>query len=135
MKKFLLFILLPAALLFGAYRIFNPEGDADDGPQLVTVQRGTISVDAVAVGRVEALFEVPVKSTSGGVLTRRFVELGQHVKKRSAHWRSAAGVDRPAAAARRTGIDGGQGIRRRRGRNAPGAEPGWLGVAHSPGQQ
>ncbi|NQU47180.1 MAG: HlyD family efflux transporter periplasmic adaptor subunit [Planctomycetes bacterium] len=81
MKKFLIFILLPAALLFGAYRIFNPEDDSDDGPQMVTVQRGSISVDAVAVGRVEALFEVPVKSTAGGVLTRRFVALGQHVKK------------------------------------------------------
>lgn len=81
MKKFLLFILLPAAVLFGAYRIWGNNNNGDDGPRTVQVQRGSIAIEATAVGRVEALFEVPVKSPAGGVLTKRFVELGQKVNK------------------------------------------------------
>ncbi len=81
MKKFLLFILLPAALLFGAFQLWGGDADADSGPRTVQVTRGDVAIEATAVGRVEALFEVPVKSSSGGVLTQRFVELGQRVKK------------------------------------------------------
>lgn len=81
MKKLLLFIFA-AALIIWAVIHFGFSTDEDQGPpSFVVVERGSISVDAVAVGRVEAEFEAPVKSQSGGVLTQRFVELGQKVKK------------------------------------------------------
>lgn len=81
MKKILLFIFLPALLIWGAVHFLSPDSGGSDAPTEVLVQRGSILMDAVAVGSVEAEFEVPVKSSSGGVLTQRFVQLGQKVKK------------------------------------------------------
>lgn len=54
-------------------------GGADDGPRTVRAVRGDLLIEAVAVGQVEAAFAVPVKSANAGVVTRRFVELGQRV--------------------------------------------------------
>ncbi len=47
----------------------------------VVVERGTVARHAVATGRIEPRFEVPVKSRHGGVLAQRFVALGQKVEK------------------------------------------------------
>ncbi|MFK5955365.1 MAG: efflux RND transporter periplasmic adaptor subunit [Planctomycetota bacterium] len=47
----------------------------------MVVSRGSIHIDAVAVGKVEARFEVPVTAYSGGIITRKFVKLGQYVQK------------------------------------------------------
>lgn len=80
MKKFLLVLLL-LALLWIAWRFLGSSTPAETTPSSVTVQTGSIYIEAVAVGKVEARFEVPVTATSGGVVTRRFVRLGQSVKK------------------------------------------------------
>jgi HlyD family secretion protein len=81
MKKFLLFILLPVTVVFAVFQMMGGGDNPDSGLVSVKVVRGSVALEAVAVGRVEALFEIPVKSASGGVLTQRFVKLGQRVKK------------------------------------------------------
>lgn len=79
--KRILTILILLALGFLAWRAIASNDTEADGPRTVEVSRGSIHVEAVAVGKVEARFEVPVTATSGGVITRRFVQLGQAVKK------------------------------------------------------
>ncbi|MHC4379508.1 MAG: efflux RND transporter periplasmic adaptor subunit [Planctomycetota bacterium] len=81
MKKLLLYFLLPAGALFLAYKVLGPSGGETEAQATATVQRGSIHVNAVAVGKVEARFEVPVTATSGGVVTQKFVKLGQLVRK------------------------------------------------------
>lgn len=56
-------------------------GCADDAPSYrpVAVTRGDVVREAAAVGRVEPRFEVPVTSRNGGILTQRFVALGERV--------------------------------------------------------
>ena len=44
------------------------------------VKRGSVRQEAVAVGRIEPRVEVPVSSSWGGVVTQRFVALGDRVK-------------------------------------------------------
>jgi HlyD family secretion protein len=80
MKKILLLVLVLALVSAGLRQMLS-SGDSDAGLRSVQVERGSIVVEAVAVGRLEARFEVPVTSTSGGVVTQRFVELGQRVKR------------------------------------------------------
>jgi len=81
MKKLLLFLVLPLALAV----VVILAATSDDDPatyRSISVTRGTVARQAVAVGRIEPRFEVPVKARNGGVLTERFVELGQKVKQR-----------------------------------------------------
>jgi HlyD family secretion protein len=80
MKKLILFVILPAVVIGGGLALAVGGGD-DPEYRTVRVERGTVVQEAVAVGRIEPEFEVPVKSRGGGVLTRRFVRLGQKVKK------------------------------------------------------
>lgn len=80
MKKVLLILVL-LAIAFAAWRFLGTSDNTETGVATVKVQRGSIHTNAVAVGKVEARFEVPVTAISGGVVTRRFVELGQAVKK------------------------------------------------------
>jgi len=56
-------------------------GDDMTPVRSLRVERGDIVRHATAVGRIEPIHEVPVKSRSGGVITRLFVELGQRVKR------------------------------------------------------
>ncbi|MBC8327866.1 MAG: efflux RND transporter periplasmic adaptor subunit [Planctomycetes bacterium] len=80
MKK-LLFVLLPLLLVAGfGYSLLKPASAAEDHRR-VTVERGTVVRQAQAVGRIEAAFEVPVVAENGGVLMRRFAELGQRVER------------------------------------------------------
>ncbi|MCP3916285.1 MAG: efflux RND transporter periplasmic adaptor subunit [bacterium] len=51
----------------------------EPGRSTVTVIRGSVTREAVALGRIEPRVEIPVKSPNGGVLTRSFVTLGQSV--------------------------------------------------------
>ncbi len=70
--------LLPFALL-----LFLPTacGGSNDGARAtVAVTRGNVERVAVALGRIEPRVEIQVKSPTGGVQTRRFVQLGQRVE-------------------------------------------------------
>lgn len=55
---------------------------SEDGPEwrVHTIESGSVAQEAVAVGRVEPRVSVPVNTTWGGVVTRRFVALGDRVK-------------------------------------------------------
>jgi len=79
MKRLFLLVLLPAALLFVVVALFVTGGEARSAPT-VRVTRGDVVRHAVASGRVQPAFEVPVKSRNGGVLTQRFVRLGERVE-------------------------------------------------------
>ncbi len=80
MKK-LLFVLLPLLLVAGfGYALMKPAQAAEEFRE-VAVTRGDIVRHATAVGHIEAAFEVPVVAENGGVLTRRFAQLGQKVKR------------------------------------------------------
>ncbi len=54
----------------------------DDGPawRPYRVEIGSVVREAIAVGQVEPRVEVPVNTTWGGVVTQRFVKLGERVK-------------------------------------------------------
>jgi len=83
MKRLLVVLVIALVLAFLTWGpSLGSSGQAGDStPRSVRVERGSVRLDAVAVGRIEALFEVPVKSASSGVVTRMFVSLGQRVKK------------------------------------------------------
>lgn len=80
MARLLAVVVLPLVLVgVGLWVVFS--GDEETEVRSVPVTRGTVIQHAVATGRIEPRFEVPVTSRSGGVLTRRFVALGQKVAR------------------------------------------------------
>jgi HlyD family secretion protein len=81
MKKVIVLVVVLAALGVLAQGWLTTSAKEEAGVASVAVERGSVALEALAVGRLEARFEVPVKSTSSGVVTRTFVALGQKVKK------------------------------------------------------
>lgn len=81
MRPLLLLLALPLVVLAaaGAWWLLRPEA----GPSWreVSVERGSVARHAVAVGRLEPVFEIPVTAINGGVVTQVFVELGQRVER------------------------------------------------------
>src|SRR5437667_185279 len=55
-------------------------GKKQEGPKAAAVVRGSLVDKALAVGTIEPRVEVSVKSTLGGVVRRRFAEVGDFVK-------------------------------------------------------
>ncbi len=80
MKKLLLFALPLLVLLAVLFVLFRSD-DERPSYQSVAVARGSVVREALAAGRIEPRFEVPVKSRIGGVVTAKFVQLGQRVSK------------------------------------------------------
>lgn len=80
MRSLILLLILPLILLavLGAWWTLAPE--AEPAWREIEVRRGEVHRDAVAVGRLEPIFEIPVTATNGGVVTRVFVKLGQRVE-------------------------------------------------------
>lgn len=81
MKQLFLLLLLPLLLLAAVGVVWALRGEEGPTWRAVAVERGTLVQHAVAVGRIEPIFEIPVTTPSGGVVTARFVELGQRVKR------------------------------------------------------
>ena len=73
--------LLPVLLLSGAVIavLVRREPSAAGDGRRVQVTRSNIVKVATAVGRIEVLYEVPVNSLWGGIMTRLEVKLGQRV--------------------------------------------------------
>lgn len=64
----------------GTATAVTTSGNGDEeGARLVAVERGEIVDKALAVGRIEPLVEVGVKSQLAGVVRRMFAEPGEHV--------------------------------------------------------
>jgi len=64
-----------------AYAVTANGGGDDSGARTVAVERGEIVDKALAVGRIEPLVEVSVKSQFAGVVRRMFKEPGQYVRR------------------------------------------------------
>lgn len=84
MKRRTLFVLgalvtVAAAGAFAAARA--RDGKKDDGVKTVAVARGELVDKALAVGTIEPRVEVSVKSILAGVVRRRYVEVGEFVRK------------------------------------------------------
>ncbi len=74
--------VLSAAALFCVFlMIFGCGKSKETGPSSVSVERRTIVDKAVAVGNIEPLNEISVKSIIPGVVGRMFVEIGDFVKE------------------------------------------------------
>ncbi|MFQ5679171.1 MAG: efflux RND transporter periplasmic adaptor subunit [Gemmatimonadota bacterium] len=56
-------------------------GDGDAETRTVEVKRGEVVDKALAVGRIEPLVEISVKSQLAGVVRRQFAEVGAHVRR------------------------------------------------------
>ena len=80
MKLSLWVVAFAAAVAVGVWLIAGDGGERDGAARTVRVARGTVVREAVAVGRIEAEHEIPIKSPSGGIVTRIFVRPGQRVK-------------------------------------------------------
>ena len=57
----------------------SARGKADEGPPTVQVTTGDVVQKALAVGTIEPMTEVGVKSRVGGVVRRLYVEAGGYV--------------------------------------------------------
>ena len=79
-KHVILLVGLIALVAVGAI-LSKPDSNDRDGASSYTVQRGSIVRKAIATGKITVKNEVPVKSVNGGILTKRFVELGQRVTR------------------------------------------------------
>jgi HlyD family secretion protein len=62
-----------------AMAVTTSGGNGEDGMRLVEVQRGDIADKALAVGRIEPLVEISVKSQLAGVVRRMYSEPGEYV--------------------------------------------------------
>ena len=81
MKKAIGALLLTSALVLAAWKTLRPSSPGREADATVSARRGAVVRKAIAVGRVTVEHEVPVKSTTGGILSKRFVELGQKVAR------------------------------------------------------
>lgn len=70
-----------AGLGGAAYAVTASGGDGDGQVRTVEVRRGEIVDKALAVGRIEPLVEIEVKSQLAGVVRRRFADVGDHVNR------------------------------------------------------
>jgi HlyD family secretion protein len=80
MRSLLLLFVLPLILLAAIGAWWGLSSEPKASWQEYPLQRGEVHRDAVAVGRLEPIFEIPVTATNGGVVTQIFVELGQRVQ-------------------------------------------------------
>jgi HlyD family secretion protein len=71
---------LGLVVLVGGTVVARGDSGSETGARTVTVERGTITARALAVGTVEPEIEVSVKSKVSGVVQRAFVEEGDYVE-------------------------------------------------------
>jgi HlyD family secretion protein len=80
--KLVLFVGLPLAAI-GAFLMLRSNDDAKNKLTTVKVVRGDIVEKAIAVGTIEPLTEIGVKSKISGVVKKLFVDAGQIVEARA----------------------------------------------------
>lgn len=80
MRSLLLLLVLPLVLLAVAGLWWLNAPESPPRYDEFSVETGTVTRDAVAVGRLEPIFEIPVTATNGGIVTEVFVQLGQKVE-------------------------------------------------------
>lgn len=81
MKKFIIIAVVIVAVLTGVYFVFfHSSNGKKDGIKLVDVKKGNIVQKALAIGRLDPLQEIQVKSKISGIVKRLHVEIGDKVK-------------------------------------------------------
>lgn len=73
-------LLLIIAAVFGASSVFSSNNTIDPS-RLVTVERGDIARSVVAVGKIQPLAKVEVKSKASGIVKRVYVDYGDRVRQ------------------------------------------------------
>lgn len=79
--KVLVSTIVIAGMGGAAYAVSSTGNGADDGIATVLVERGELVDKALAVGRIEPLVEVEVKSQLAGVVRRMYKEPGEYVRR------------------------------------------------------
>jgi HlyD family secretion protein len=80
-RKRLIWIGIPAVVLVIIIVLVGSQKKGDDSRKTVKVERKTIVDKALAVGSIEPLNEIAVKSKLSGVVGRLYVNVGNFVKK------------------------------------------------------
>jgi HlyD family secretion protein len=78
--KFLLVFIVLAAVVVGAYAVYQNREPEDQGFTMVEVTRGDITEKAVAVGQIEPRQRFHIKSKISGIVRRCAVEVGDQVR-------------------------------------------------------
>ncbi len=79
-KKILL--IASAVIILGAVLFFALSGSAkkDDGFKMVKIEKGSIVDKALAVGKIEPVKEIAVKSKISGIVKKIYVDIGNQVR-------------------------------------------------------
>lgn len=80
MKKLIGLLVLVASIGVGAYFLLGANHSAENGLKTVQPTVGEVVVKAVAMGQIEPLHEVAVKSKNSGIVRKIFVEVGDRVQ-------------------------------------------------------
>jgi HlyD family secretion protein len=80
MKKLIWMVLL-GGLGAGVYFVLGASSKTEDGIETVQPAMGTITVKAVAIGQIEPLHEIEVKSKVTGIVRKSFVDVGDLVER------------------------------------------------------
>ena len=80
MRKLIWFLLL-AGFGAGAYFALGGSKETEDGIETVRPVVGSITVKAVAIGQIEPLHEIEVKSKISGIVRKSFVDVGDLVER------------------------------------------------------
>ena len=80
-KRFIWISIVVVILVIVVVIVSSSGGGGDNGPDTVKVERKDIIDKALAVGSIEPLNEIAIKSKISGVVGQLFVEVGDFVKK------------------------------------------------------
>jgi HlyD family secretion protein len=80
-RKKWIWLVIGAVLVVIVFLVVRSGGSEDTGPKTVQVEKRTIVDKALAVGSIEPLNEIAIKSKVSGVVARLMVELGDYVEK------------------------------------------------------
>ncbi|MGH9368605.1 MAG: efflux RND transporter periplasmic adaptor subunit [Thermoanaerobaculia bacterium] len=77
--KTLLLLAILVAVAAGLYAWARSARNDKDGPKMVTVEKGSVTEKAIAVGQIQPRQKFSVKSKISGIVRRCFVEVGDRV--------------------------------------------------------
>jgi HlyD family secretion protein len=80
MKKIIIIAVVVIAAAVGAYFLFGSSKEKKDGIKVVEVKKGNIVQKALAIGRLDPIQEIQVKSKISGIVKKLHVEIGNKVK-------------------------------------------------------
>lgn len=81
MKRWIWILPLSIVVVLGVWYLLKAGNSKHESTRSVRVTRGTVTRKATAAGRIEVDHETAVNSTTGGVLTKLYVKLGQRVHR------------------------------------------------------